>query len=397
MVAVLDEPAAGTGLVGLDDRRVVLHVRVVADRGGGPDKTLAAMENELRGSRYRPLVACLHPPGSAGFAALARVARGAGAELMDIADRGPIDPRPLRELLALCRRHRVAIWHAHDYKSAVLGVLLRRRHAMRLVTTLHGWVDLDLRTRLYFAIDRLCLPAFDHVFAVSADLAAAARRRVAAERVSLLHNGIDATHFRRRGTPAGAALRRELGTAPGRLVVATVSRLVPAKGLDVAIDAFARLRSSGVDAELWIAGDGPERDCLERLASSPAIADRVRLLGHHADVRPLLEASDLLLSASWREGTPNALLEALAMEVPVVATAVGGVGELIRDGETGRLCAAGDAAALAAAMRQLLSDAALRARVARRGRRLAEAEYSLAERTRQEIEVYDRLLAEAGA
>jgi glycosyltransferase involved in cell wall biosynthesis len=384
------QAASGAG----GERVTVLHVRIVADRGGGPEKTILLMDELFRGSRYRPVAAYLHPPASPGFAELAAAARTAGCEMRGLADRGPFDPRPLLSLLRLCRDLDVAIWHAHDYKSAAFGVLLRRLHAMRMVTTIHGWADLSLRTRLYFAIDRLCLRAFDHVFAVSPDLAASARRcGVAPARVSLLYNGVDDTRFRRHGPPAGAALRRELGVPAGRHVIATVSRLAAAKGLEVALDAFSRLVAAGVDAELWITGDGPEREPLRKRASALSIASRVRFLGHRADVRPVLEASDLLLSASWREGTPNSVLEALAMEVAVVATAAGGVGELVRDGDSGRLCAAGDAAALAAAMRQLLGDGDLRARLGRAGRRLVQSEYSLAERTRREIEVYDRLLA----
>ncbi len=374
--------------------RVVLHVRVVADRGGGPEKTVRAAAAQLLGSRYRPVAAYMHPPGSAGFADLASAADAAGCELIGIEDRGPFDPRPLLALSSLCRRLGVAVWHAHDYKSALFGVLLRRRHAMRTVATMHGWVDVTRATRLYFAIDRLCLPAFDHVFAVSPDLMESARRcGVAADRLSMLGNGIDADQFRRGGSAVLAPLRRELGVPDGRFVVAAVCRLVPAKGGEIAIDAFSRLIDAGVDAELWFAGDGPERPRLEAAAAARPSGARVRFLGHCADVRPVLEASDLLLSTSWREATPNAVLEAMAMEVPVVATAVGGVGELVRDGENGRLCAAGDAAAIAAAMQSLLcGDRETRARMGRAGRALIEREHSLAERTRRECAVYDRLM-----
>lgn len=388
-------PPAVSG--GVAAPRVVLHVRVVADRGGGPEKTIRVAAAQLLGSGYRPVAAYMHPPRSAGFADLSSAAVAAGCELVGIEDRGPLDPRPLQALSSLCRRLDVAVWHAHDYKSALFGVLLRRRHAMRMVATMHGWVDVTRATRVYFAIDRLCLPAFDHVFAVSPDLMESARRcGVAAHRLSMLGNGIDDSHFRRGGPAALAPLRRELGVPAERFVVAVVCRLVPAKGGEVALEAFSRLIDAGVDAELWFAGDGPERHRLETAAAARPGAARVRFLGHCTDVRPVLEASDLLLSSSWREATPNAVLEAMAMEVPVVATAVGGVGELVRDGENGRLCAAGDAPALAAAMQALLcGDRGTRARMGRAGRERIQREHSLEERTRRECAVYDRLLGTA--
>ena len=89
---------------------------------------------------------------------------------MSVPDRGPWDWRVVTQLLAVCRRERVGIWHGHDYKSNALGLVLRRFWPMRLVTTVHGWVQHTRRTPLYYAIDRLCLPRYESVICVSPDL-----------------------------------------------------------------------------------------------------------------------------------------------------------------------------------------------------------------------------------
>lgn len=377
-----------------NDGVVVLHTRTLADRGGGPEKTILASPAHYRATPYRLIAAYMHPPGSPGFADLARAARERDCEIIGIPDRGPLDPRPVAALLRLCRERRVAVWHAHDYKSNAIGILLRRFHPMRLITTLHGWSDVTTRTRLYFAIDRLCLRGYDHVFAVSDDLADAARRSaVPPHRLSMLRNGVDPSHFRRRGPAAQAAMRRDLSVAERRYVVATVGRLAASKGLDTVLEAFASAARGGREVELWVTGDGPERAPLEARAAQLGIAASVRFLGFQEDVRPVLEASDLLVSASLREGTPNTILEALAMEVPVVVTDIAGVRELIRDGHNGLMYALGNARALAAAMSRLLDDDALRQRLRHAGRRQVESDLTLASRMRGERAVYDRLLA----
>src|SRR6516165_264748 len=153
----------------LDPRPTVLDVRVVTEAGGGPDKTILNSPRFLA-DRYRNLCAYMHPPGDRGFETLQAKAERWQAPLLSVADRGPLDWRVISSFLDICRRERVAIWHGHDYKSNALGLLLRPFWPMRLVTTVHGWVEITSRTPLYYGIDRLCLPRYEHVLCVSPDL-----------------------------------------------------------------------------------------------------------------------------------------------------------------------------------------------------------------------------------
>src|SRR2546428_1488513 len=134
---------------------VVLDARVVCGTGGGPDKTILTSPRFLTAAGYRMLCAYLHPPGDSGFDELRRRAAVWHAPLLSVPDRGPCDWQVIAELLRICRRENVAIWHGHDYKSNALGLLLRRFWPMRLVTTVHGWVKHTRRTPLYYAIDKL--------------------------------------------------------------------------------------------------------------------------------------------------------------------------------------------------------------------------------------------------
>src|SRR5258707_946896 len=136
------------------NRPVVLDARVVTGTGGGPDKTILNSPRFLDALGYRMLCAYLHPPEDPGFDVLRQRAKELGAPLAEIFDRGPCDVRVFTRLLCLCRRERVAIFHGHDYKTNLLGLLLARFHPMRLVTTVHGWVRHTARTPLYYRIDK---------------------------------------------------------------------------------------------------------------------------------------------------------------------------------------------------------------------------------------------------
>src|SRR5581483_4884466 len=146
------------------------------------------------------------------------------------------------------------------------------------------------------------------------------------------------------------------------------------------------------DFELWIAGAGGDEPDLRRLIAARELQNRVKLLGFQEDMRPFYDALDGFVLSSLREGLPNVLLEALAMGVPVMATRVAGVEQVITEGETGLLCPIGDVGALTAGLRRLLTDAALRERLARAGRKLAEHELDFGERMRLERAVYDDVL-----
>jgi glycosyltransferase involved in cell wall biosynthesis len=373
------------------DPPVVLDVRVVKGSGGGPDKTILCSPRYLHAAGYRMLCAYMHPPDDPGFVQLRHKADRWQASLLSVPDRGPWDWSVYRRLLRICRQERVAIWHGHDYKSNLLGLLLRPLWPMRLVTTVHGWVEHTTRTPLYYAVDRLCLPRYEQVLCVSEDL----HRRCLAlcvrpRQCRLLENAIDTEEFTRRRSVAEA--KRAFGWPAERLLIGAVGRLSAEKGFDLLIRATAELLRAGADVGLVIAGEGGRQEELQRLIGGLDCADRVRLLGYRQDPRELYQALDLFALSSLREGLPNVVLEALAMQVPVVATRVGGVPRLIRDGGNGLLVDPGSVEQLTAGLRRGLGDPELRERFRAAGRRTVEEGYSFAARMQKIALLYDRLL-----
>jgi len=373
---------------------------VVTGTGGGPDKTILNSPRFFADAGYRMLCAYMHPPGDPGFDQLRskaqqlapRDSRGANW-LLSVPDRGPWDWRVVGRLVGICRRERVRIWHGHDYKSNALGLVVRRFWPMRLVTTVHGWVKETRRTPLYYTIDKLCLPHYESVICVSPDLyQQCLLAGVSAKRCVVIENGIDTRQYTRRRTSADA--KQRLGIPVGRMVVGAVGRLSPEKGFASLIHAVHGLVARGLDVELLIAGDGEEKLRLASLARRVGIEDRVLFLGYQSEPQALYEAMDVFALSSVREGLPNVLLEAMAMEVPVVATRVGGIPQLISDVENGLLVDPDCEEQLTKGLERLIRDDTMRARFRLAGRHTVETKYSFATRIQRIQTIYDALLLE---
>ena len=337
----------------------MLHSRVVTG-GGGPEKTIINSPRFLEHRGYSMLCAYMRDPQDLYFKDLLARAADKSATILPVDDNGPLDWKILGRFNAICREHSPAIWHAHDYKSDFFGMLVRRSFPMRLITTVHGWVEHTWKTPLYYAIDRRVLPRYEHVVAVSTDLYDKVRELgVPEDRCTYVPNGIDTDEFKR--TLAASAVKPDFGTDPKRLVIGAVGRLSEEKGFHLLIEAFAKVQArTGVDAELWIAGEGREQPRLETLITQLGLADRVKLLGFRRDTLALFHAFDIFVLSSIREGLPNVVLEAMALSVPVLCTRIAGVRHLIEDGCNGLLTDSGSAEALEPGLEALLTDADLR-------------------------------------
>ena len=370
---------------------VVFDTRVVTGSGGGPDKTILNSPRFLEPLGYQMLCGYLHPPGDPGYAEIEKKAAKYNAPLISIPDRGPWDWRVISALLRECKRHNVAIWHGHDYKTNALGLLLKRFWPMRMVTTVHGWVRHTARTPLYYRIDQLCLPRYEKVICVSDDLFDLSRKAgVKAANCVLIENGIDTVEYTRRKTVADA--KAALALPVTELLVGGVGRLSPEKGFDLLIRAVHALRRSGLPVRAVIIGEGDDRARLESLVAELGLTGDVLLPGWQSDVRAYFEAMDVFCLSSLREGLPNVLLEAMALEVPCVATRIAGIPKLIADGADGLLVPAGDQPALTDSLRRLLTSAEVRERFRAAGRRTIETRYSFAGRMAKLRDLYDEMI-----
>ncbi|MCA9180615.1 MAG: glycosyltransferase family 4 protein [Planctomycetales bacterium] len=362
---------------------LVLHTRVVTGFGGGPDKTILNSPRYLRERGYRSVCAYMHPPEDVGFEAVIKRGERAGALVLSVPDRGALDWGVVRQLRDYCRAQGVAIWHGHDYKSNALGLWLRRSCPMKLVSTVHGWGVQDTRrTRLYYAIDRFCLKRYDQVICVSEDLYRKCESfGVKPHRLSLVANAIDLDEFRRLPDHA---------RTPECITVGALGRLSAEKGFHHLIRAVAELVRAGVQCRLVIGGEGAERRHLEQLIEDLGCEESVQLLGQVHDVVGFFSGLDFFVLSSIREGLPNVVLEAMAMQVPVVATRIAGVPHLIEHQVHGWLVEPDSMEALKAGIAALLGSRDLQRDLVANARERIESHYSFAARMDKIAAIYDK-------
>jgi glycosyltransferase involved in cell wall biosynthesis len=247
---------------------------------------------------------------------------------------------------------------------------------------------------VYYPVDKQLIRHFPFVIAVSDQIKNdLIRAGVPEERVTVVLNGIDPAVFQR-GHGREAEYRRGLGIAPGEFVVASAGRLEPQKRFDLLMEACARVRQRHPQLRLLIAGDGSLRSELQEIAGR-LLPGACTLLGHCGDIRPLHHAANMFVQSSDYEGTPNTVLEAMALETPLVATAAGGTAQVAVHGIHALIVPPGDAVALSAAIERAMSDeAGTRSRVAR-ARRRVEGALSFANRMMAVENLYEAAIAAA--
>ena len=371
----------------------VLELRSVRGTGGGPEKTILLGAAKRDQSRFAVTVCYIRDLRDEVFAIDER-ARAMGVDYIEVKERHSFDPGIWRALRTVVRDRHIDIVHAHDYKTDLLALLLSRRTGVIPLATAHNWAGRSPRERLvYYPLDKRCLARFPHVIAVSTPVKNELIRHGAKPKnVTVILNAIDPAAFRRDAI-GREEIRHEIGLRPADFVIGTVGRLQAEKRFDLLIQVFARLAAERADIQLVLVGDGQLKDELTSLAAKSGVTGRCRFLGHRSDVVRLHHAFDLYVQSSDIEGTPNAVLEAMAMQTPVVATDVGGTREIAHPGVHALIVPSGDAAALKAAIEQVLSNPASARERAVEARRRIECDLSFEARTRALERIYSELYA----
>jgi glycosyltransferase involved in cell wall biosynthesis len=372
------------------DPRRILHFFGASGLGGSE---LGAREYMRAQARFAHAVLFLEPLGSA---APYYTEAGYPSTSLELGRRSL--PAVRSALAAHLAANRPALVHAYGLRPSLLVRTLPQRP--RLVQAIHS-VDAH-RPRWQALLDRATAARVDRYITNSEAGARflTAERGVAPGRVRVVPNGID-VEARARAALERAPARAALGLAPEATVILTVANLRPPKGLDVLVETAARLAAradAGAYPCVWlVAGEGPLAAELSLDIARRGLGGMVRLLGFRRDVSALLAAADIFCLTSRREGVPVAILEAMAAGRAVVATQVGGVGELVQSGETGLLVPPGDPAATAAALADLIASAERRAAFAAGGQARARTHFTLERAAAAIAAVYEELGAGASS
>ena len=368
----------------------VLDLRDTYDIGG-PGKTILETFRFIDRARFDLHLGVYLTPHERTDTPFLNEARSYGMPVHYIRGANQYDPRLIVRTAALVRALGIQIVHAHEVKSDVVTLLASMLHRVPIVTTLHGWIGNTRRQRALIALDRRIVRRFDMVLAVSAriqqDLLDAG---VAAHRICLVHNAIVMERYRRTGQ-VGFLASLVSRPVPGPMLTC-IGRLSAEKGHADFIEALALVVQRGHRLSAVLAGDGPERPRLEAQIAARGLQDSVFLPGYVEGPQRLLEETDLMVLPSHTEGLPNAALEALAMDVPVLATRVGGTPEIVEDGVTGRLVPPRDPAAMAAAIEHFLTHREAWTQMAVRGHAVVGERFDFGTRTRMIEALYTELV-----
>lgn len=350
----------------------------------GPAKNLIEFCGVVRGSLPVTIAVFSRRSGSTAFIDAVRDAR---IPLVIIPESSAFDREVPDRMSTLVAEVNPNIVQTHAVKSHFLMYLSRIWETHPWVAFHHGYTTTDLKMRVYNQLDRVSLRKSARLVTVSQAFAKQLTTRgVDGSRITVLHNAVDPHWSERVRKTDRTRARQQLGIAPDEWAIFAIGRMSQEKAHIDLVRAFRQLRSKGRAARLILVGDGPERAALERAAGEGAL-----FTGQVRDTAVHYAAADVMVLPSLTEGSPNVLLESMAVNVPVVATAVGGIPEIVRDRESAILTPPRNPGALADAIEQVLLQPELRESLIARARN-AIAEKHLPEvRARKLMDIYQNV------
>jgi glycosyltransferase involved in cell wall biosynthesis len=321
-------------------------------------------------------------------------ARDSGIEVDVIPERGRFDRQVIPALRNIVEQREPALVATHSVKSHFIMLRSRLWRKYPWVAFHHGYTTTDRKMRFYNQFDRWSLAKADRVVTVCEAFAQELieTKGVPRDRITVQHNSIRPEP--RASSEEVERVRAQLGSAKGEQIILAVGRLSREKAQGDLIEAFKLLLETHPElkARLVIVGDGPERGNLESAATSLRISDRVAFVGHVNKILTYYAAADVLANASHSEGSPYVLLEAMAAEVPIVATAVGGVPEILKDEESGLLVPVNDPIAMAEGISRILNDDQFAHRLTTKALDLISTRFTRENYVRSVTEIYRDVL-----
>ncbi|HEY2169307.1 MAG TPA: glycosyltransferase family 4 protein [Candidatus Angelobacter sp.] len=313
-------------------------------------------------------------------------ARRRGLSVRMVHCQGRADWRAVRQIEECIQEDGIQLLHTHGYKADLYGYVAARRSRKPIVATCHNWVGGTAALGIYNHLDRMALKRFHGLAAVSDSVAQRLLDSgVSAKKIRTIANGIDVQTFER------AHALPELNS-DGNKVVGMVARLDLQKGFEYLLRAARDLCVAFPALKVVIVGDGPDRKAIEDMIQRFGLQSNVILAGQHSDMPGIYAAMDVFVLPSLNEGLPMTILEAMAASKPVIATRVGAIPSVIKDGETGLLVDPGDTYGLRSAVARLLSAPDLCRRIGAAGHAWVSRNYTSETMALKYRQMYDDVL-----
>lgn len=367
----------------------VMHIR---DSGGlyGAERVVLNLGKYINKDRFNVMLLCMKRSDGRTDQLIRQ------AEILDIPTisvdvRGRFDLQALRAVRRIIKQRNVSLVHSHDFKSDFYAFVATIGLPVIRIATAHGSTrDSILKKAYLFFDEKFVYRRFHAIIAVSKQLKTYLDRAVGAGKVSIIQNGIDASQFS--AGEEDSEPNPPLPAANGKNVFAVIGRLFPDKGHRHFLSAFLMLLRSHPDSVALIIGDGPARDDIAKQITSLGLDHAAILCGARSDMSNVYKHIDFLVIPSLTEGLPNVLLEAFASKVPVLATSVGDIPVLVRDGSSGYLVPPANANALAKGMVDLIAYPEKARLMAEEGYRIFQEGFTAQRMVSDTESLYERLL-----
>jgi succinoglycan biosynthesis protein ExoA len=360
-------------VAGSPNRPRIMHLRA-SNFVGGPEKQILHHAIDIRDFGFDVWIGSFRDEEARPE--ILQSAEESGLPIFEARRAGRFDLRGIFEVATFLKREKIQVLCTHGFKANVIGALAKKIAGVPQIAFCRGWTAETPSVRVYEFLERRLLALADQIICVSeAQAEYFTSRHFLQPRVSVVHNAMldsvdTALECNRE------ASKMELGFSPKTPLIGAVGRLSIEKGQRYLVEAAPALLREFPDLKIVLLGEGRERSNLEILIGRLGLSEVVVLPGFHKNVSLWMQAFDVVANCSLTEGIPNAILEALAVGTPVVATAVGGVPQLINNRETGLLVAPGDADALGRGVAEILRDHRLARRVGQTGRAWVRTRFS---------------------
>lgn len=348
-------------------------LQVIRPAAGGMKEHVLSIIKGIDKNVYEIVAAC--PEDSPIFQELTEL----GIKVYPVNIKGELslkgDWQSIKSLKKIIIEEKIDLVHSHGSKAGLVARIAAKRAGVKNVFTVHGTIFHEhfsnTKKAVFAIVEKYLANITDKIITVSQSLKEDIIRleNVQDDKITVIYNGIPTQKFNIQLDKNEK--RKELGLNTKGKVIVTVARLAPQKGLNYLLEAIKLIPQENRDLQLVIVGDGPLRKELEGQAKELCLTEYVKFLGHRKDVPEILAAADIFVLSSITEGLPLIVLEAMSANLPIVSTIVGGIPEIIRDGENGLLVQPKDILGLSKAMGSLLNNNKLALKLADNGNSMA--------------------------
>lgn len=355
----------------------------------GPGRTILETASLIDKTKYNYIIGAFAGPDW-NSNPLIEAAISRNLKVFPIKEKKSFDFDTIRQIIDYIDKNNIHILHSHETRSDLIGLICAKKKHIRLVTTLHGWITNDLKSKVLAYLDKVILHFFYMIIVVSERMKQQVMKyKIPEKKIHVLRNSLLVDQYHPDSEDQN--FRKEFNIPPETVLIGNIGRLSPEKGQVHFILAANEILKKNYNVKFVLIGIGSDQEKLQKLARENSISDSVIFTGYRSDMQSIYNSLDLVVQSSFTEGMPNVILESLLMETPVIATDVGGTSEIVEDNTTGILIKPGDFRTISIKIEQYLKNTNFFHKITEIGNKRVKEEFNFHWRTKKLSKLYDGL------